>query len=247
MRKIRFLSLLLLITSAVWAQNEPSSLQVRMWDNSLFSAVFGGDEGGRYQRTYNARSISGGEYYLKITQKDTRGETIVFEGQIDIPEASRVQAVVQADGSLEISTIEDKQRTNSSFDLKSKISSIEDKVRGKTNTREEERAQLIESLEFTDLKNRVTNARTEYIKDSIAVAGLRKNLFTTAYIVQLTKLFKAENDRLEFAQRAYVRVVDPEEYHRVRAILNEVSRPKLDAYMKENEGKTQRREFQGLF
>jgi hypothetical protein len=247
MRKILFLSLLLLITSAVGAQEQPSSLQLRMWDNSLFSAVFGGDESGRYQRSYNARSINGGEYYLRITQKNTVGEVVMFEGQIDIPAASRVQAVVQADGSLEISTLEDKQRTSSSFDLKSKISSIEDKVKNKTNTREEERALLIEPLEFTDLQNRVTNAHTEYNKDSIAVAGLKKNLFTTAYIVQLTKLFKTENDRLEFAQSAYTRVVDPEEYHRVRAILNKESRPQLDAYMKENEGKTQRREFQGLF
>ena len=73
MIRFRLFFFTLFITSIAWAQNQPSSLQVRMWDNSLFAAVFGGDEGEKYQRAYNARSIEGGEYYLRITQKNTSG------------------------------------------------------------------------------------------------------------------------------------------------------------------------------
>ena len=248
MIKVRLLFFLLVVTPVAWAQNQPSSLQVRMWDNSLFAAVFGGDEGEKYQRAYNARSIESGEYYLRITQKSANETTVVFEGQIDIPAASRVQAIVQEDGSLEFSTIEDSQRTASSFDLKTRIASIENSVRSKTNTREGERNQLIEPLEFTDLKNRMTGARTEYARDSIATRELKLYLYTTVYIVQLAKLYKSENDRLDYAKSAYTRVVDPEEYFRVRALFaKEENKQALDAYMKENEKYTQRREVQGLF
>jgi len=248
MIKIRLFFFTLVVTSVAWAQTQPSSLQVRMWDNSLFATVFGGDENEKYQRAYNARSINGGDYYLKITQKNASKTVVVFEGQIEIPAASRVQVIVQADGSLELSTIEDSQRTASSFDLKTKISNLENKVRGTTNTRESERNQLIEPLEFTDLKNRMTNARTEYAKDSIAMRELKQYLYTTAYVVQLAKLYKSEEDRLDYAKSAYTRVVDPEEFFRVHALfVKEANKQALDAYMKENEKYTQKRESQGLF
>lgn len=250
MRKYIFILFLLINLLAVSAQEQPSSLQIRMWDNSLFSAVFAGDESGRYQRTYNVRTLAGGEYYLKIMKRSSYGIETIFEGQIEIPPASRVQAVLMQNGALEISVLDDTQKTTNSFDFKSKIEEIQSKVKTVSTKPGEDSNRRIESLEFTDLKNNMMRAPNDSIRDSIAVDGLRKNTFTTSYVVQLTKLFKTETTRLVFAKSAYTRVVDPENYFQVRYLFaKKESLDELDKYMEEknSSGETLSKEFQGLF
>jgi hypothetical protein len=249
MRKFALFFLLIFIYTSSNAQDQPSSLQIKMWDNSLFSAVFGGDENGSYQRTYNVRSLAGGEYYLKIMQRDYDGIHTKFEGYIEIPAGSRVQATLLENGGLEISTLEDKPRTGFGLDLKSRMQGSSSKSgEGQTNTKEEERNLLIQPLEFTDLHNNMTRARTDQVRDSIAVTGLHNNLFTTSYVVQMAKLFRNETSRLEFAKSAYTRVVDPENYFQVKMLFDrKENADSLDAYMQQKEGQTQKREFQGLF
>ncbi len=249
MRKILLFFFIVFSTIIGHAQDQPSSLQIRMWDNSLFSAIFAGDETGKYQRTYNVRSLTGGEYYLRIMQRDASGIETVFEGQIEIPQGSRVQAIVLADGSLEISTLEDVQRSASSFDLKSQITGVQSKQpKGQVNSKTQERNELIQSLEFADLKNQMLNAGNDKMRDSIGVDGLHKNLFTTSYIVQLVKLFKTEGSRLQFSEAAYTRVVDPENYFQVKMLFTQKENiDALEKYMLDNASKIQTREFQGLF
>jgi hypothetical protein len=247
MRKIVLFFFIILYTLGQ-AQDQPSSLQVRMWDNSLFAAVFAGDENGKYQRAYNVRSLEGGEYYLRIMQRNADDIETIFEGQIEIPPAARVQAIVQEDGSLEITTLEDLQRSPSSFDLKTQISNMQSKTKGPANSSAKERNQLIEPLELADLSNEMTRAASDRLRDSIGIAGLSRNLFTTSYIVQLTKLFKNETSRLEFTKSAYIRVVDPENYFQVKMLFKrKEDADSLEMHMQQNLNKTQRRESQGLF
>lgn len=251
MKKNFFFFLLLVSFSVLKAQDQPSSLQIRMWDNSLFAAVFGGDETGRYQRSYNVRTLAGGEYYLRMMQRGTEEIITVFEGQIEVPPGSRVQAVLLESGALEISVLEDTQPTESStFDLKSKVEQIQTKVKGKEVTAEEERNERIESLEFMDLRNKILRAADDHVRDSLANDGLRKNTFTTSYVVELAKLFKNETSRLEFSKSAYTRVVDPENYFQIKDLfIKPENVQSLQEYMdkKNKAGEIQIREFQGLF
>jgi len=246
MRKI-ILFFFITLYAVTQAQNEPSSLQIRMWDNSLFSAVFANDEGGRFQRAYNVRSLEGGEYYLRIMQRTTSGVQTIFEGQIEIPPASRVQAIVNDDGSLEISALEDVQHSSSSFDLKTRIEDM--KAKGQTNTAAQQRNLMIQPLELQDLSNEMSRAVTEQVRDSIGTAGLRRNLFTTAYVVQLAKLYRTEELRLNFSKSAYTRVVDPENYFQVKMLFTRKENiESLETYMQENANRVQRRkESEKLF
>ena len=246
MRKI-VLFFFIILYAVAQAQNEPSSLQIRMWDNSLFSAVFANDEGGKFQRAYNVRSLEGGEYYLRIMQRTAGGIQTIFEGQIEIPPASRVQAIVNEDGSLEISALEDVQRSSSSFDLKTRIEDM--KAKGQTNTAAQQRNLMIQPLELQDLSNEMSRAATEQARDSIGTAGLRRNLFTTAYVVQLAKLYKTEELRLEFSKNAYTRVVDPENFFQVKMLLTRKENiESLETYMEQNVNRIQRRkESEKLF
>ena len=232
---------------AVAQAQDPSSLQIRMWDNSLFSAVFADDESGKFQRAYNVRSLEGGEYYLRIMQRTAGGIQTIFEGQIEIPPASRVQAIVHEDGSLEISALEDVQHSSSSFDLKTRIEDM--KAKGQTNTAAQQRNLMIQSLELQDLSNEMSRAATEQARDSIGTVGLRRNLFTTAYIVQLAKLYKTEELRLEFSKNAYTRVVDPENYFQVKSLLiRKENIESLEIHMQQNANNVQRRkESEKLF
>ena len=240
MRKI-ILFFLITCCVALQAQDQPSSLQIRMWDNSLFSAVFANDEGGRFQRAYNVRSLEGGEYYLRIMQRIDGGIQTIFEGQIEIPPASRVQAVVLENGSLEISAIEDTQRSTSSFDLKTRIEDA--RQRGPTSTAAQQRNALIQPMELLELSNEMSRAETDRQRESIGIAGLNRSLFTTAYVVQLAKLFQNENVRLAFVNAAYTRVVDPENYFQLTSLFTHPENVKLlESHMEQNVNRVQQRQ-----
>ena len=246
MKKILLFFLVISLSIVSFSQDQPSSLRIRMWDNSLFSTVFGGDESGRFQRTYNVRSLAGGEYYLKITQRISGNDEVVFESSIEIPAGMRVQAILQEDGSLEVSVMEDEQRTASAFDLKDKLQNI--KTRGKTGTAADERNQLIEPLAFSEIFNDMQAAKTDQVRNVIGEDGLSKNLFTTAYIVQLLKLFKNETSRLEFSKSAYTRVVDPENYFQVKALfVKDENIYSLEKYMDEKANRTWQRKSERKF
>jgi len=245
MRKI-ILFFFIMLCAVTQAQDQPSSLQIRMWDNSLFSTVFADDESGRFQRAYNVRSLEGGEYFLRIMQRTASGIQTIFEGQIEIPPASRVQAIVHADGSLEVSALEDTQRSASSFDLKNRIEDM--RARGQTGTGVQ-RNQLIQSLEFLELSNEMSGAENDQQRESIGAAGLGRNLFTTAYVVQLARLFTSESSQLEFSKSAYTRVIDPENYFQVKNLLTRRENiESLEMHMQQNANRVQqRRESQRLF
>jgi hypothetical protein len=238
MRKFFLFFLLLISIPILKAQDQPSSLQIKMWDNSLFAAVFGSDDNGRYQRTYNVRSLAGGEYYLKIMKHGFKGPETIFEGQIEIPPASRVQAILLQSGGLEISVLEDTQKPASSFDFKSKVEEIQQAKKPKS-TELVDKNRKIEPLEFADLRNNMAKAVTDQDRNSVGVEGLNKNTFTTSYIVQLARLFRNETSRLEFAKSAYTRVIDPENYFQVKLLFTKKENAEsLQTYMDQKADQT---------
>ncbi len=247
MRKLyTFLLLVICFVPSVLAQDQPSSLQIRLWDNSLFSVILGGTESERFARTYNARTIAGGEYYLQITRKTMQGVYPVFEGQIEIPPASRVLAVLDQNGTLEISVIDDYIPPTPGFSFKSRTEQVQSN-HGAPNM-DAERNQKIEPLEFQELKDNMSGAMDDHQRQTIAIEGLNNHMFTTSYIVQLAKLFRNETSRLEFAKSAYTRTVDPENYFQIKMLfIKEENIQSLDDYMASKADEIVKNEPQGLF
>ena len=239
------LSLLALVSTA-FAQDQPSSLQIRLWDNSLFSVILGGEESTRFARTYNVRTIAGGEYYLQITRKTLQGVYPVFEGQIEIPPASRVQAVLEQNGALEISVLDDYIPPTPAFNFKSRTEQVQSN-HGAPNMNAD-RNQKIEPLEFQELKADMAQALDDHQRQTIAIEGLNNHMFTTSYVVQLAKLFRNETSRLEFAKSAYTRTLDPENYFQIKMLfVKEENIRSLDDYMASKADEIVKSEFKGLF
>lgn len=247
MRKIKTIILLLVgVVTVALAQDQPSSLQIRLWDNSLFSVILGGEESVRFARTYNVRTIAGGEYYLQITRKTMQGTYPVFEGQIEIPPASRVQAVLAQNGTLEISVLDDYIPPTPAFNFKSRTEQVQSN-HGAPNMNAD-RNQKIEPLEFQELKTDMSQAMDDHQRQTIAIEGLNNHMFTTAYIVQLAKLFRNETSRLEFAKSAYTRTIDPENYFQIKMLfVKEENIQSLDEYMASKANEIVKSEFKGLF
>jgi len=98
-------------------------------------------------------------------------------------------------------------------------------------------------MELLELSNEMSRAETDRQRESIGIAGLNRSLFTTAYVVQLAKLFQNENVRLAFVNAAYTRVVDPENYFQLTSLFTHPENVKLlESHMEQNVNRVQQRQ-----
>jgi hypothetical protein len=73
---------------------------------------------------------------------------------------------------------------------------------------------------FNDVKQSVSSASFEDTKLSTAKTILGTNYVNTDQVIELCKLFSFENTKLTFAQFAYNRTVDPQNYFKVAGVFD---------------------------
>lgn len=89
--------------------------------------------------------------------------------------------------------------------------------------------------DFKHLKNQVAGQTSDTKKLDKAKAVIKRIDVTTAQVTELTKLFLFGETRLEFAKSAYKKVVDKENYSRIKALLDKDNHKDLDDYIKQVE------------
>jgi hypothetical protein len=77
----------------------------------------------------------------------------------------------------------------------------------------------MDSRTFSDLKSSISNASFEDTKLSTAKTVLGNNYVTTDQVMEICNLFSFENTKLTFAQFAYNKVIDKQNYFKVASVM----------------------------
>ena len=89
---------------------------------------------------------------------------------------------------------------------------------------------------FNDAKQSISNASFDDTKLSTAKTILSSNFVTTDQVIELCKLFSFENTKLAFAEYAYSRTVDPNNYFKTGSIFSFDSNKKaLNEFISKNQ------------
>lgn len=78
----------------------------------------------------------------------------------------------------------------------------------------------MDTRSFSDAKQSISGASFDNTKLSTAKTILGSNWVTTDQVIEMCKLFSFENSKSTFAQFAYSRVVDPQNYFKVASVFD---------------------------
>lgn len=94
-------------------------------------------------------------------------------------------------------------------------------------------ARILQDEEFFRVKDEISLRSSDKSRLAVARKELRHNLLYAKDVEEILHLFRFENSRLSFAQWAYERVIDPENYEEVyKAFRNEASVKQLQNYIR---------------
>ena len=88
---------------------------------------------------------------------------------------------------------------------------------------------------FSDAKHSISRSSFDDTKLSTAKTILSSNYVTTDQVIEICKLFSFEDNKLTFAEYAYSRTVDPNNYFKVGSIFNfDASKESLNSFISSN-------------
>lgn len=94
----------------------------------------------------------------------------------------------------------------------------------------------MDARSFEEAKQSISSASFENTKLSTAKTILNINYVTTNQVMELCRLFSFENNKLSFAQWAYARTVDPQNFYKVASVLDFDSNKKaLNDFIQSNQ------------
>ncbi len=209
MKKIIIISFLISILSFdTYSQRYMSSLTVKIWNNSFFTAKIGNNFFKTPTNKLKMNKLEPGRYEIEIYQKSFNyygtNNQLVYKGIVDIPNSSHVVAKLDRFKALKLI-------------IKNKTVHT-----GKND------------FNFKKLKHKIRSLYSDNDKLRKAKNAIKKHNFNSYQIYEIMLLFYSDNVRLKFAKYAYDYCTDTEKYNVVNSALTRRSIRELRLYLSNN-------------
>ncbi len=210
----------------------PSSLTLRMWDNSIISVVLDGQVYDQYNTSYTFANVAGGSHSLKVYRYYTGHNGVVsgfpkmvFNGYINVAGGKSVSSMITADCRYivlsEYSMVPDNGNhygnghhggphnysgPHNNYNEPYNYPNCPSPNYGPT---------CMSEYDFAALKSVVANTSFDDSKLSICKQAIAANNVTTNQVCELMRLLTFESGKLELAKFAYSYVIDKNRYYLV--------------------------------
>ena len=225
--------------------NHGSALNLKMFDNGMFTVIL--DERPSYtqSRAFSVADIEPGYHKLKVIRNFKTPYTyypvskVVYKGWINIPARSVMYAQIDCHSQLDVMKVEpyfihhqEGGCSNNEWENEGSYGSEYGDQGGYHGNGWGHASPPAPALacmgyeNFMQLKNSIASRPFEEGKMEIAKQALAYNYFSATQITTLTHLFSFESNKLEFAKAAYGKTIDRENYFLVNdafAFENSVS------------------------
>lgn len=198
--------------------NNNSKLRLKMWDLSSFSVVFDGQMFANQSNYFVATNLVSGNHKLKVIKHVYSGygrpmqKIVVFNGFINIPANSKVNAKINRFNELQITEIEQLVNYYSSSSYNGNCSSYNNNYYG-NNYEHNNCSSYMNNNRFNQLKNSISNIAFDSSRLKVAKQAVSSNILTSNQVYELCKLLTFESSKLELAKYAYSTVYDKENYY----------------------------------
>jgi len=186
--------------------NHFSQFNLTMMDHERYEVLFNNHFSGNNGNTFTINDLAPGRYPLTVARLVPTHwglqKKVIYNGVIDIPASTNVNAVVDRFNRLQLSY--------------APIAYINPYNPGHCGTQPagyyEPQPMGMHPATFSQLKNAINNQWFESGKLQVAQQGIRSNKLTAAQVAELMSLFSFESSKLEVAKMAFANTIDKQNY-----------------------------------
>ncbi len=199
------ITLIISFSSLVLHANHFSQLNLRIADKGKFEVIFNNLFLGNTGNDFTLNNLAPGRYPLTVARTISTHwglqKKIIYNGVIDIPAGSNVNAEVDRFNRLQLSYYPIVPPAYTPGHCGTPTGYYEPMPVGMHPTA------------FGQLKNAVNNQWFESGKLQVAKQGIMSNNLTAAQVAELMQLFSFESSRLEIAKMAFANTIDKQNYY----------------------------------
>ena len=222
-------NLILIITLALFAGNlfahpghygnRKSDLNVRMWDNSIFTIKMDNHIYNN-KRSFNLKNIAPGSHYVKIIKKRKKHHghgffvKTIYQGYINIPSRKKVLMRVKGKNQLSFKFIKKPHNNHHGVEQNGNNGTHAHEGYGSNGHQDGYGFQpsCMNSGSFNRLLEAIENEPFDNGKLNVAKQAVALNHFNTEQVALIMDQFTFDNSKLEFSKLAYNKTVDKENY-----------------------------------
>ena len=215
--KTKFFAAVIALMITAGAAYSQSSLSIIFYDSKSYSVDIDGNDFGFFQDEFRAE-INSGKHYIKIYDAVRASMKPVYEGNVSIPDGSRIYATLNEDYRLEIikKSRHGEHNRICNCDCEYCRNCIyKDRGGRRHNENNENYLYPMGDREFSDLTASVQSLAFDDNKREMINMAIERNYFTSDQVKSLLGLFSFEASKLEIAKNAYKKTIDKENYFKV--------------------------------
>jgi len=214
------------------ANHNSSALNLKMFDNGMFSVVLDNNAAFSKSNYFSAASIAPGYHKLKVIRlyhNPYSGhpiQKVVFKGWITIPAKSVVYAQINCNNQFDMVKVEpyfyppvyddcSNDNWNHDYGYSTNYGYEGNGWCGTPTPPVPPAPMCMSHMEFIQLKSSIENKSFESSKLQIAKQALGYNNFSSVQIADLMRSFDFETTKLDFAKCAYPKVIDKQNFYLV--------------------------------
>lgn len=253
MKKIICTLLLVWSFIAAKANYQASSLTLSMYDNSAFSLTFDNSYFNTPASSFNINNVTPGNHYVKVVKMPPPSHNphnhcahpvLVYDGYINVPAASTVNAMVSGINQLSILSVipnygyngyTHNSCSNPCCSGNNGYNNYNPHNGGNYGNPYGSGPTYMDGHSFNMLKSSISSKSFDSSKLTVAKQGIQGNKLASWQVAELMDLFSFESSKLEIAKFAYHYVLDPQNYYTVNdSFTFSSSITELDGYIAKN-------------
>ncbi|MBL0340232.1 MAG: DUF4476 domain-containing protein [Bacteroidetes bacterium] len=203
MKRILFISAFIIASVQLQASHLASELNLRIADQAWFTVILDNQAFGTPVNRFSIDDLQPGTHFLRVTRLDPNYygpysiPVVIYNGYIDIPARSRVNAMIDRQFRFRINKIialAPVYAPNVCIPTPAPI------------------YYGMHDYDFNQLRYTIDKLSFESSKMQVARQAIASNFFTTQQIAELIKLMTFESSKLDLAKIAYHKTIDRQNY-----------------------------------
>jgi hypothetical protein len=220
MKKVIFTLALSLSILSASAFRGLSELNLKLYDNSVFSVVFDNVTYNYYTSSYNFESITPGNHFISVIRQQPYGyyniPVTLFSGYIYVPANQKMFSMINMYGGyVVVSQSPLLGADDTPYSSDSYYYDESESVDWNGSNNYYDYIPSMSQVSFMSLISMVNNATFESSKITIASQAINTNYMTSSQVLLLLKCFTFESSKLEIAKLAYSKVIDKGNFFKV--------------------------------
>ncbi|HMT28446.1 MAG TPA: DUF4476 domain-containing protein [Bacteroidia bacterium] len=205
MKRVLIITAFMIASVQLRASHLASELNLRIADQSWFTVTLDNQAFGTPVNRFHVDELHPGTHFLRVTRLDHgyygpySVPVVIFNGYIDIPAQSRINAMIDRQFRFRINKIFPLMPVHES----PYCNTVPDPYAS---------GYVMSDFDFDQLRNTIDRLSFESSKMQVVRQAISSNYFTARQVTELARLMTFESSKLDLAKNAYHKTIDKQNY-----------------------------------